>query len=106
MLLLPEVLDASCCAWLTDTACWICACLWELYELLLLLLARVLRDPLLLSSISASLSRVLDLPDTVRVVDYQVVDIIEEVRVSLPIMAPVAVLLILVLVCTESHLGE
>ena len=70
--------------------------------MLLLLLARVLRDPLL-SSISASLSRVLDLSDTVRVVDDQVVDIIEEVRVSLPVMAPVAVLLIKVLVCTESR---
>ena len=60
MLLLAEVLDASCCAWRTDAACWICACLRELWELLLLLLARVLRDPSL-SSISASLSRVLDL---------------------------------------------
>ena len=39
--------------------------------------------------------------DTVRVVHDQVVDIVVEIRVSLPVVAPVAVLLIQVLVCTE-----
>ena len=44
--------------------------------------------------------------DTVRVVHDQVVDIIVEIRVSLPIVAPVAVLLIQILVCTESRCRE
>ena len=39
--------------------------------------------------------------DTVRVVHDQVVDIIVEVRVSLPVMAAVAILLVQVLVCAE-----
>ena len=39
--------------------------------------------------------------DTVRVVHDQVVDIIVEIRVSLPVVATVAVLLVQVLVCTE-----
>ena len=41
--------------------------------------------------------------DTVRVVFDQVVDIIVEIRVSLPVVTPVAVLLIKILVCTESR---
>ncbi len=39
--------------------------------------------------------------DTVRVVHNQVVDVVVEVRVGLPVVAPVAVLLVQVLVCTE-----
>ena len=39
--------------------------------------------------------------DTVRVVHDQVVDIVVEIRVSLPVVAPIAVLLVQVLVCTE-----
>ena len=39
--------------------------------------------------------------DTVRVVHDQVVDIIVEIRVSLPVVATIAVLLVQVLVCTE-----
>ena len=39
--------------------------------------------------------------DAVRVIHDQVVDVVVEIRVSLPVMAPVAVLLIQVLVCTE-----
>jgi hypothetical protein len=94
------VLDASCCICRTDAACWICVCLWELWELLLLLLARVLRDPSL-SSTSASLSRVLDFTPF-----DQVVDIVVEIRVSLSVVATVAVLLIEILVCTESRCRE
>jgi hypothetical protein len=41
--------------------------------------------------------------DTVRVVSDQVVDIIVEIRVSLPVVTPVAVVLIKILVCTESR---
>ena len=40
---------------------------------------------------------------TVRVVFDQVVDIVIEIRVGLPIVAPVAVLLVQVLICTESR---
>jgi hypothetical protein len=39
--------------------------------------------------------------DTVRVVHDQVMDIVVEIRLSLPVVAPVAVLLIKTLVCAE-----
>ena len=39
--------------------------------------------------------------DAVRVVHDQVVDIIVEIRVSLPVVAAVAILLVQVLVCAE-----
>jgi hypothetical protein len=41
--------------------------------------------------------------DTVRVVLDQVMDIIVEICVGLPVVTPVAVLLIQILVCTESR---
>ena len=41
------------------------------------------------------------LDNTVRVVHDQVVDIVVEIRVSLPVVATVAILLVQVLVCTE-----
>ena len=41
--------------------------------------------------------------NTVRVIFDQVVDIITEIRGGLPVMTPVAVLLVQVLVCTESR---
>ena len=41
--------------------------------------------------------------NTVRVVFDKVVDIVVEIRVCLPVVTPVAVLLIQVLVCTESR---
>ena len=40
--------------------------------------------------------------NTVRVVHDQVVDIVVEIRVSLPVVAAVAVLLVQILVCTET----
>ena len=39
--------------------------------------------------------------DTVRVVHDQVVDIVIEIRVGLPVVATVAILLVQILLCTE-----
>ena len=44
--------------------------------------------------------------DTVRVVHNQVVDVVVEIRVSLPVVTTVAVLLIQIFVCTEPRCGE
>jgi hypothetical protein len=44
--------------------------------------------------------------NTVRVILDKVVDIIVEISVCLPVVAPVAILLIQVLVCTEPRSGE
>ena len=44
--------------------------------------------------------------NTVRVVLDKVMDIVVEIRVGLPVVAPVAVLLVQVLVCTEPRCGE
>ena len=93
MLLLVEVLDASCCAWRTDPVG-----------------AVRVTAPAAYSSTPGSVA-VFDLCiavtgarlHTVRVVFDQVVDIVIEIRVCLPVMAPVAVLLVQVLICTESR---
>ena len=44
--------------------------------------------------------------DTVRVEHDKVVDIIVEIRISLPVVTPVEVVLLIQLVCTESRCGE
>ena len=44
--------------------------------------------------------------DTVRVILDKFVDVIVEIRVGLPVVTPVAVLLIQVIVCTETRCRE
>ena len=68
--------------------------------MLLLLLARVLRDPSL-SSIPALLTVAGTRLHTVRAVLDKVVDIIVEIREVLPVVTSVAILLVQILLCTE-----
>ena len=78
----------SCCA---AAAIW--AARLDECELLLRLLARVLLDSSL-SSASFSRSLVLDPTPSDVILFHKVVDVIVQIRVCLPVMAPVAILLV------------